>query len=130
VSVVPLTPSRGDRMEALTRANAVRTGRARLRREVATGRRAIADVISDPPAEARTARVGDVLGWQHRWGRARVTRFLSELRARRVAFVAETRPLKALTPRERRQLAAELRGERTDRARDGRYVGADAELAA
>jgi hypothetical protein len=64
VSVVPLTPSVADRMEALTRANMVRSGRARLRREVATGRRAIADVISDPPAEARTASVGDVLSWQ------------------------------------------------------------------
>jgi hypothetical protein len=117
-------------MEALARANAVRTGRARLRREVATGRRAVADVIIDPPAEARTASVGDVLGWQHRWGRARVNRFLAELRARRVAFVAESRPLKALTPRERHQLVAELRGERTDRAWDGRYVGADADLAA
>jgi hypothetical protein len=130
VSVVPLAPSVAHRMEALARANAIRTGRARLRREVAAGRRAVADVISDPPVEARTASVGDVLGWQHRWGRARVTRFLADLRARRVAFVAETRPLEALTPRERHQLAAELRGERIDRAWDARYVDADAELAA
>jgi hypothetical protein len=117
-------------MEALARANAIRTGRARLRREVAAGRRAVADVISAPPVEARTASVGDVLGWQYRWGRSRVTRFLADLRARRVVFVTETRRLEALTPRERHCIAAALRGERIECAWDGRCVDPDAELAA
>jgi hypothetical protein len=52
----------------------------------------------------------------------RVQQFLSDLQRRGVAFLSETRPLEALTQRERHHLAAELRGDRTEGAWDVRHT--------
>jgi hypothetical protein len=96
------------RMSALERANAVRLSRARLRRDVATGRRSAQDVILDPPAEAVTATVGELLAWQRGWGPVRVERFLAELGAERLAFVSPVRALGDVTVRERSVLVRRL----------------------
>lgn len=107
-------------MRALERANAIRLSRARLRRDVATGRRSAQDVILDPPAEVATATVGDLLAWQRGWGSVRVERFLAELGAERLAFVSPVRALGEVTLRERSVIAGRLRGELRDRpARTG-----------
>jgi hypothetical protein len=99
------------RMSALERANAVRLSRARLRRDVATGRRSAQDVILDPPAEAVTATVGEMLAWQRGWGSVRVERFLAELGAERLAFVSPVRALGDVTLRERSVIARRLASE-------------------
>jgi hypothetical protein len=99
------TPSRDDqRRAALAQANAVRTARAALRRAVHDGSCLAADVVADPPPEARSMSVGELLAAQHRWGDARAARTL-----RRVP-VPETKVLAALTPRQRAALVALLGG--------------------
>jgi non-ribosomal peptide synthetase component F len=99
-------PSRDDqRRAALAQANAVRTARAALRRAVHDGDRRAADIIAEPPPEARSMPVGELLAAQHRWGDARASRIL-----RRVP-VPETKVLAALTPRQRAALVALLGGE-------------------
>ncbi len=88
------------RNAALARANAIRTARAALKREIAAGRRPVADVVAACPAEAHSMPVAELIGAQHRWGEARTLRLL-----RRVEL-SETKPLGHLTPRQRRALIA------------------------
>src|SRR4051812_46340647 len=94
-------------MTALERANTIRLSRALLRRDVASGRREATDVVLDPPDEAATANVAELLMWQRGWGRARTLRFLAGLRHDGV-FVSEQRLLRDLTQRERLLMAARL----------------------
>lgn len=88
------------RNAALARANAIRIARAALKREIAAGRRPLADVIAECPAEAHSMPVAELIGAQHRWGEARTLRLL------RRAELSETKPLGHLTPRQRRALIA------------------------
>jgi len=78
-------------VRALERANAVRSSRARLRRDVARGRQSAAEVILDPPAEALTATIGELLTWQRGWGSVRAEEFLAALSADGLAFVSVVR---------------------------------------
>jgi len=48
-------------MRALRHANEIRSGRARLKRELASGRVRIDDIIAQPPEFARTAKVYGLL---------------------------------------------------------------------
>jgi hypothetical protein len=96
---------------ALERANVVRRSRARLRRDVAMGRRSAAELVLDPPVEALTATIGELLAWQRRWGSVRVERFLAALRADGLAFVSVVRAVQDMTPRERSVIAERLREE-------------------
>jgi hypothetical protein len=49
------------RLVSLARANEVRVERAHLKRALAAGSVAFAEVLANPPACARTAKVGDLL---------------------------------------------------------------------
>jgi hypothetical protein len=49
------------RMRALRGANEIRRARARLKREFASGRARIEEVIGQPPESAKTAKVYDLL---------------------------------------------------------------------
>lgn len=89
-------------MEALAHANRVRLARAALKRAIASGTLAAADVVRSCPWEAETMTVGELLRSQRRWGRTRVRRFLFSL------ALNENRPLCRLTERQRTMLAAEL----------------------
>jgi hypothetical protein len=53
--------SREQRLHALQRANEVRSARAKLKKELAAGTIELAQILADPPASVRTARVRDVL---------------------------------------------------------------------
>lgn len=90
------------RLRALERANEVRLARAELKRRIADGDKSAAEVILSPPWEARSWSVGDLLMTQRRWGTTRCRKFL--LRNQ----VSETKPLGALTERQRRLLATQL----------------------
>ena len=90
------------RLRALERANAVRLARAELKRRIAEGDASAAEVILDPPAEAHSWVVGELLMSQRRWGTTRCRKFLGRY------HISETKTLGALTERQRRLLADEL----------------------
>jgi hypothetical protein len=90
------------RLRALERANAVRLARAELKRRIAEGDVAASEVILDPPDEALSWAIGELLMSQRRWGSTRCRKFLARY------HLTETKPLGALTDRQRRVLADEL----------------------
>jgi hypothetical protein len=53
--------SREQRLRALEQANEVRTARAKLKQELAAGKIELVQVVADPPACVRMARVRDLL---------------------------------------------------------------------
>lgn len=92
------------RLRALERANEVRLARAGLKRRIADGEVSAAQVILDPPWEACSWSVGDLLMTQRRWGTTRCRKFLVRNQ------VSETKQLGSLTERQRRLLATALSG--------------------
>jgi hypothetical protein len=90
------------RLRALERANEVRLARAELKRRIADGHVSAADVILAPPLEARSWCVADLLISQRRWGSTRCRKVLGRNQ------IMETKPVGALTERQRRLLAAQL----------------------
>jgi hypothetical protein len=90
------------RLRALERANEIRLARAELRRKIADGDVAAADVILATPGAATSWAIGDMLMSQRRWGTTRCRKFL--LRNQ----ISETKTLGALTERQRRLLADQL----------------------
>ena len=92
-------------MRALDRANQVRLARAELKRDIAEGRRTVADVVTDCPWESESMTISDLLMSQHRWGRTRCRRFLASLP------MSETKTIGSMTDRQRACLAARLKGE-------------------
>jgi hypothetical protein len=94
--------ARLERLRALQRANEIRLARAELKRRIADGEVSAAEVILNPPREALSWSLGDLLITQRRWGAQRCRKFL--LRNN----VSETKRLGSLTDRQRRLLAANL----------------------
>jgi hypothetical protein len=92
-------------MRALEQANRVRLARAELKREVAEGIRSVAEIVLECPWEAESMVVADLLMSQHRWGRTRCRRFLASIP------MSETKTIGSMTERQRRALAARMRGE-------------------
>ena len=90
-------------LQALERANTVRLARAELKRQVAAGKVAAADVIVDCPWEAESMRVSDLITSQRRWGRTRCRRLLQAIP------VPEQKTIGSLTDRQRQALADQLR---------------------
>ena len=90
------------RLRALERANAVRLARAELKRRIAEGEASAADIILEPPEEAVSWAIGELLMSQRRWGTTRCRKFLGR------HHLTETKTLGALTDRQRRLLADEL----------------------
>jgi hypothetical protein len=90
------------RLRALERANAVRLARAELKRRIAEGDASAAEVILEPPDEALSWAIGELLMSQRRWGTTRCRKFLARY------HITETKTLGALTDRQRRLLAEEL----------------------
>ncbi len=88
------------RSAALRRANEVRSGRARVKRDVAARRVTFAAVVADPPELAAGMRVLDLLLWVPAVGRAKA---LSALRRARVSAGAT---FGSLTDRQRAELVA------------------------
>lgn len=86
------------RRAALARANEVRCFHAQLKRELASGVRRIDELILDPPALARTARVWQLLIALPGVGPARAKRALRHSR------IAVTKRLGGLTDRQRAEL--------------------------
>lgn len=98
---LPTPPDRSlaQRMAALERANDVRTGRARLKRDIKAGRRDMIDVLLNPPVCADTMKVFDLLLAAPKIGRVKANQVL--VRAR----VSPSKTVGGLTQRQRTEVA-------------------------
>jgi hypothetical protein len=90
------------RLRALERANEIRLARAELKRRIAEGDTSAAEIILDPPCSATSWEIGELLMSQRRWGSSRCRKFLLHNQ------ISETKPVGALTERQRRLLADQL----------------------
>ncbi|HET9721077.1 MAG TPA: hypothetical protein VFP55_13435 [Solirubrobacteraceae bacterium] len=97
-------PTEPQRLRALEHANAIRLARAELKRRIAVGEVSAADVILECPEAALRWTVAELLLSQRRWGSTRCRKFLER------NGVSEIKPIGSLTERQRKLLAAELRG--------------------
>ena len=95
-------------MRALAQANRVRLARAELKRQVADKETTVGEIVLECPWEAESMAIADLLMSQHRWGRTRCRRFLSSIP------MSETKTVGSMTERQRRALAARLRGDLAD----------------
>jgi hypothetical protein len=97
-----IAPAGPQHMRALERANQVRLARAELKRRIAGGEIAVAEVIMDCPWEADSMAVADLLMSQRRWGQTRCRKFLAQIP------MSEQKTVGSMTERQRRTLAAML----------------------
>jgi hypothetical protein len=100
LSIVPQTPERSQqqRMEALRRANDIRSERARLKEALRNGDVAITAVLSDPPPCVATAKVLDLVLAVPKYGRVKANKLLERCR------VSSSKTVNGLTPRQRKEL--------------------------
>ena len=104
------TPVRSpsQRMEALRKANEIRSQRAQLKKEIKAGEREIIEVLTSPPEFLKTAKVIDLLLVVPKFGRVKATRVLTRCR------ISQSKTVGGLSDRQRTELCAEL-AERTGR---------------
>ena len=100
-----LTPERSltQRMDALKRANEIRTRRARLKRDLKAGRVKIHGLLLDPPEYLQTAKVFDLLLAVPKYGRVKVNRILNHCR------ISPSKTIGGLSDRQRSELVAMMR---------------------
>ncbi len=96
------TTAEPQRLAALERANHVRLARASLKRRIALGEVAAADVLLTCPPETSSWPIGELLVSQRRWGTSRCRKFLAHNQ------LVETKQIGTLTERQRRMLATSL----------------------
>jgi hypothetical protein len=102
---VGLTPERSltQRMDALKRANEIRTQRATLKRDLKAGRIQIHTLLLDPPEYLATAKVFDLLLAVPKYGRVKVNRILTHCR------ISPSKTIGGLSERQRNELVSYLR---------------------
>src|SRR5919202_806422 len=71
------------RMDALQRANQIRTRRAQLKKDLKAGRVSIHTLLLDPPDYLQTAKVFDMLLAVPKYGRVKVNKVLQQCRISR-----------------------------------------------
>jgi len=105
VSSPPEAPERSldQRMEALKRANGVRSARAQLKRDLKAGRTTIHEVLSSPPEFVLTAKVFDMLLAVPKYGRVKANRVLKQCK------VSPAKTIGGLSERQRTELVERLR---------------------
>src|SRR5918992_1352450 len=91
------------RMDALQRANQIRTRRAQLKRDLKAGRTKIHDLLLDPPDYLETAKVFDLLLAVPKYGRVKVNRILTQCR------ISPSKTIGGLSERQRHELVSFLR---------------------
>ena len=95
--------SLNQRMDALNRANEVRTKRAQLKRDLKAGRVSIIAILVDPPAEVETAKVLDMLLSVPKVGRVKAGKVLQQCR------VSPSKTIGGLSERQRAELVELMR---------------------
>ncbi|HEX2359029.1 MAG TPA: integration host factor, actinobacterial type [Solirubrobacterales bacterium] len=91
------------RMEALKRANNIRSRRARLKRDLKGGKVRIQTLLLDPPEYVQTAKVLDMLLAVPKYGRVKTNRILNQCR------ISPSKTIGGLSERQRAELVAQLR---------------------
>ena len=91
------------RMDALKRANDIRTRRAQLKRDLKAGRYSIHRLLLDPPEYVETAKVFDMLLAVPKYGRVKVNKVLVQCR------ISPSKTIGGLSQRQRAELVSMLR---------------------
>jgi hypothetical protein len=91
------------RMEALQRANEIRTKRAQLKRDLKAGRSSIHQLLLSPPDFVETAKVVDMLLAVPKYGRVKVDKIL------RTCKISPSKTVGGLSERQRNELVSMLR---------------------
>jgi hypothetical protein len=101
----PAAPERSlvQRMDALQRANEIRTQRAKLKRDLKAGRASIHDLLKSPPEYLETAKVFDMLLAVPKYGRVKVNKILVTCR------ISPSKTIGGLSERQRNELVSMLR---------------------
>jgi hypothetical protein len=90
-------------MEALNRANEIRTRRAQLKRDLKGGRASIHQLLLEPPEWVETAKVFDMLLAVPKYGRVKANKILQQCR------ISPSKTIGGLSERQRAELVAMLR---------------------
>jgi hypothetical protein len=90
-------------MDALQRANEIRTRRAQLKRDLKAGRTNIHDLLLSPPNYLETAKVFDMLLAVPKYGRVKVNKILVQCR------ISPSKTIGGLSERQRTELVGLLR---------------------
>ena len=90
-------------MDALQRANQIRTRRAQLKRDLKAGRTSIHDLLLNPPDYLETAKVFDMLLAVPKYGRVKVNKILVTCR------ISPSKTIGGLSERQRNELVGMLR---------------------
>jgi hypothetical protein len=98
-----LSRSHIQRMDALARANHIRTERAQVKRDLKAGRISVASLLLEPPSCVETAKVFDLLLAVPRYGRVKVNKVLAHCR------ISPSKTIGGLSERQRKELVALLR---------------------
>ena len=91
------------RMDALQRANEIRTRRAQLKKDLKAGRVSIHTLLLDPPEYLQTAKVFDMLLAVPKYGRVKANKILTQCR------ISPSKTIGGLSERQRGELVAQLR---------------------
>ena len=91
------------RMEALQRANDVRSRRAQLKRDLKAGRQPIHELLLRPPEFLETAKVFDLLLAVPKYGRVKVNKILTQCR------ISPSKTIGGLSQRQRTELVEFMR---------------------
>src|SRR5947208_15797862 len=91
------------RMEALQRANDVRSRRAQLTRDLRAGGQPIHELLLEPPEYLGTAKVFDLLLAVPKYGRVKVNKILSQCR------ISPSKTIGGLSQRQRAELVELMR---------------------
>jgi hypothetical protein len=101
----PAAPERSlaQRMDALQRANEIRSKRAQLKRDLKGSRVSIHQLLLDPPEWVETAKVFDMLLAVPKYGRVKVNKILAQCR------ISPSKTIGGLSERQRAELVQLLR---------------------
>jgi hypothetical protein len=91
------------RMDALGKANAIRTRRAQLKRDLKGGRTSIHKLLLAPPEWVETAKVFDMLLAVPKYGRVKANKVLNQCR------ISPSKTIGGLSERQRTELVQMLR---------------------
>ena len=105
------------RMEALKRANDIRTARAKLKKDLKASRASIHAILLDPPEYVLTAKVFDMLLAVPKYGRVKTNRILNQCR------ISPSKTIGGLSERQRTELVSLSCAARRP-ARSGQYLAA------